>query len=261
MNTPPLRPDQAEVTVMVKAASQPTARPDALIYALGVTSDGAWRRLYPLDLKPDILGKRFRRWDTIRFTQQKTTEDTRAESLRIDPASITIMGDMPYSKRREFVGALEVTNLNQAMSEGKTVILLRPRKTMLHVREKTGDDYAAERQTFETVARLTGGDITPPKTYPYKFSYHFWTDEGDYESDFKDWEMHATFDNLSKSYGEAQSVARVIQLWGKEYLRKGILFVMSRHSADAGYWDINGIISVEEIEDMNNTSYSFNVVA
>ena len=261
MTTALLLPDQAEVTVMVKAASQPTIHEDAQIAALGVTPEGAWRRLYPLDLRPDAQGKRFRRWDTIRFTQKKPTNDPRAESVVVDPRSITVMGDMPYSKRREFISKLEITNLNQAMAEEKTIVLLRPRKAMFHVREKTGDDYAAERQTFATVAKLSGGAITPPKIYPYKFSYHFWTDEGDYEADFTDWEMHATFDNLSKSYGEAAAVARVIQLWGKEYLRKGIVLVLSRHIPDAIYWSINGIISVDEIEDMTTSSYSFNMLA
>lgn len=261
MNTPALLPDQAEVTVMVKAASQPTAKEDALIYTIGVTTEGEWLRLYPLNLKPDKFGKRFKRWDTIRAKVKKVADDPRGESRQIVPEAVEIMGDMPYSKRREFISRIESTNLQEAMAKDRTLILLRPRKAMFHVREKTGDDFAAEKQTFETVSRLTGGTTKQPKPYPYKFAYRFWTDEGEYEADFQDWEMDLTFSNLSKSYGEAQAVARVIQLWGKDYLRKGVLFLMSRNSLAVNYWHINGILSVEEIEDMGSASYSYNVLA
>ena len=247
---------------MVKAASQPTATADALLYTLGVTDAGEWLRLYPFTFQTDALGqRRFKRWDKIRFTPRAASDDKRLESVRIVPESVQNLGDMPYSKRREFISALETTNLQAAMEEGKTVVLLRPRKMMLHVREKTGDDFATDRQTLEAVEKLQGPSAAPPKFYPFKFTYHFWTDEGNYESDYRDWDMHATFDNLSKSYGEAQAVARVIQLWGKEYLRKGVLFIMSRSSEALPYWNINGIISVEEIEDMSGASYSYNVLA
>lgn len=244
-----------EAVILVKAAAQQTGKKEPMIYAIGITPQGEWVRLYPIT--PKKGSPAFKRWDRITFTRAKLVDDARPESWRIDPNSIVVLGEMSQLRRRELLAELETTSLKKPAEQGKSLVLLRPRKAMFFVQRKTPEEIASEQAIQNALARVAAaGPAKSERPFPYKFLYRYWTDEGEHEGTYQDWEMRTTFLNLVKSYGEAQALARVIRLWGQEYLTRGVLFTMSRETPSSSIWTIQAIFSADEVDDLAARSYN-----
>src|SRR5258708_33696080 len=115
----------SEAIILVKASPQVGKRHGETVCCAGVNDNGEWVRLYPVSFRTLDQASRFRRWDRIRFRWKKPQDDRRPESLRVDHQSIEIIGELKPNERQRFLSRIEVTSINKAKAEGKTLALLR----------------------------------------------------------------------------------------------------------------------------------------
>ena len=240
--------NHSELTILVKAASQAHDNPNEIVYCAGVTPEGEWLRLSPVSFRSPVEAMRYKRWDRVKFRAQ-ATEDARPESLRVATHSMEIVGEVPHSKRRSMFDRLVVHSLAEAEARGATLALIRPRELKLTVRRKTPEEIAAEQAAYEQLAGAIATDaLKPQKPFPFKFNYNYKTNDGAFEATYQDWEMGETLGNLSKSFGEAKTMSRMMQVYGKDYPNKGVAFVMGRSSASDS-WNIHALICMDEVNE------------
>jgi hypothetical protein len=253
---------ESEAVILVKAATQAGRRHEEAICCAGVTPQGEWVRLYPVSFRFAEDAKRFSRWDKIRFRWRASADDPRPESRLIEQNSIEIFGKLPFSERHEFLSRLEVKALNTPEQKGKSLALLRPRNARFMIERKTDREITEEERTYESVVQQTALSgaimINPQKPCPYRFKYKYSIDDGDREEIYQDWNINAAFSNLSRSFGEAQTLSRIVQLFGKEYPKKGMVFALEKHAGSEA-WQIHTIISMDEVYE--TTGHCLNVVA
>lgn len=251
-----------EATIMVRALSEHSgAKPDALVTCLAITDAGEWVRLYPITVPKGKAATNFKRWDRIRFSWVASKDDVRPESRRVDPASIMPIGELAAEHRQELMDKATISNMYDATHKGHTLVLLRPRKAMFAVRKKTPVEVGEEKRMQDALAKfsLPGKlDSAVEKIYPYSFTYKIWSDDAEFDAAYLGWELRETFHNLASGVGDPQALSRVIQIWGKDYVSKGLYLVLSRNPTIRGEWVIAGVISREELESAANI---FNLIA
>ena len=259
MNT---TPNIVEATIIVRALSEHSgAKPDALVTCLAITDAGEWVRLYPITVPKGKVANDFKRWDRVRFSWLASKDDARPESRKVDMQTVALIGELAAEKRQELLDKLTISNMYDATQKGYTLVLLRPRKVMFAVRKKNPVEVGEEKRMQDALAKvsLPGKlDRAVEKIYPYSFTYKIWSDDTEFDAAYLGWEMRETFHNLASSLGDPQALSRVIQIWGKEYVAKGLYLVLSRNPAIRGEWVIAGVISREELESAANM---FNLIA
>lgn len=227
-------PDEAEAIVLVRSGSEVRKQGEAT-YCAGILPNGNWVRLSPLSFRDSAEAAQLKRWDRVRFRWRAAENDSRVESCTVQPHTMAIVGGLTQDERSDVVLPLETNSLKYAVQQGKTLVLVRPKEPKFMTQRKTQAQLDAEHRDGA-------------KNFPYRFSYKFSTDDGEYEAAYHDAEMNVTLANLSKSFGEAQTVSRILHVYGKEMPRKGMLFVMTRSAQPNDTWQICGILGLDEVE-------------
>ena len=93
--------------------------------------------------------------------------------------------------------------------------------------------------------------LIPYRPAPYKFKYRYKTDDGLRVGTCQDWETETTFHNWSKLYGEKETLDKMCKVFGEEIPRKGMLLAMGTHSLRLDQWLINGMIRLDEIQQLS----------
>lgn len=243
--------ETAEAVILVKASPQFGGKHGETVCCAGVDLQGHWLRLYPVTFRTLDQGSQFGRWDRIRFKCRKPDNDDRPESRRVDHQSIEIIGKLKQSERQRFLAPLEVTSISAAKEKGLSLALLRPQNPVFVIERKTDEEIEEERARNQAYAAqpdlFNSVRLIPLEPCPFRFKYRYRTDDGQREGTCQDWETDATFFHWSKQYGEAQALAHMERVFGKDYPEKGMVLAMGTHSQYPDTWLINGVIRLDEI--------------
>lgn len=254
---PPMRETEgeAEAIILVKASPQVSQKHGETVCCAGVTLTGEWLRLYPVTFRKLEDAKKFGRWDRIRFRWRKPKDDHRPESLRVDPQSIELIGELPKNERERLLANLEVSGLKAVAAKGKSLALLRPQQPRFIIEQKSAKDIAQEKNDYELICKQKDmfyqKELLPLEPCPFIFKYRYLTDDGEREGTCQDWETDATFFHWRKRYGEEQALQQMQQRFGEEYPHKGMVFAMGTHSRYPDVWLINGVVRMDEITQMS----------
>jgi hypothetical protein len=242
----------SEATILVKATPHVGKKHGETVCCAGVADSGQWVRLYPVTFRTLNEGQQFGRWDRIKFRWHKPKDDTRPESLRVDHQSIEIVGALKPKERLNCLHRIEVTSINKAELEGKTLVLLRPRDPKFLIRKKGDTDLRKEAEAFKSFAAqadlFNAKQLIPIEPCPFAFKYQYETDDGKREGTCQDWETDATFFKWRSLYGEDSALKRMHKAFGEDYPEKGMVFAMGTHSLYPDKWLINGVIRLDEIK-------------
>jgi hypothetical protein len=249
------RSGESEAIVLIKAAPQVGQRHGETVCCAGIGRDGKWLRLYPVSFRSLDDGQKFGRWDRIGFRWKIPSDDARAESRRVDQDSISITGQLKKPERQRFLGGLIVTGLNKEREEGRSLALLKAKILSFTFEKRTDAEIKKEQERFENLrAQQSLFNLKPIIPYlpcPYHFKYRYETDDGKREGTCQDWEIEATYFNWAREYGEAAALSRMQKVFGEEYPQKGMLLAMGTHSQYPDTWLINGVIRLDEIEQLS----------
>lgn len=102
----PVRPDELEVLVTVKAAPNPSAKSGETVCVAGLALSknrmaSQWVRLYPINFRFLEQDQRFKKYDIIRVRATPANGDSRVESWRPDMSTMTVVDHLdPWTRRR-----------------------------------------------------------------------------------------------------------------------------------------------------------------
>ncbi len=250
-----LHSGETEAVVIIKAAPQPSQRHGETVCCAGVDLQGHWLRLYPISFRTLEEGQKFGRWDRIKFKWRKPIDDRRTESRRVDHNSIRIVGELNKSERQRFLGGKIVTSLEREGIAGRSLALLKAKILKFIIEKKPDAELEQEFRRFEALRAqkdlFNTKPIIPYQPCPYQFKYRYESDDGLRKGTCQDWEIEATFFRWSRENGEERALADIRRVFGEEYPQKGMLLAMGTHSQYPDTWLINGIIRLDEIEQMS----------
>ncbi|MGQ0662250.1 MAG: hypothetical protein ACT4P2_01430 [Pseudomonadota bacterium] len=200
-------------------------------------------------------GQKFGRWDRIQFKWRLPNDDPRTESRRVDQDSIRIVGELKKSERQRFLGSAIIPSLDREREVGRSLALLKAEILKFKVEKKQGDELRRESKRFEALHAqqdlFNTKPIIPYPPCPYHFKYRYQSDDGLREGTCQEWEIEATFFKWTRLYGEEHALAEMRRVFGEEYPAKGMLLAMGTHSLYPDTWLINGVVRLDEVEQMS----------
>lgn len=250
----PEKNNVSEVFVLVKASPNPSAKYGETVCCAGITPEGKWLRLYPIQFRNLQKDRKFKRWDKIRFEWRLPTDDEREESRWVSDDKIEIVASLKKSERASFLSSLVVDSLDKELSEGRTLALIRPENVRFTHKKKTQKSLEEEKVKFESYKKqndfFLGRElkIQDPCPYEFKFSYH--TKDGKRTNTCIDWETDAMFFNFRKRYGEDQALKLMKETFNELYPQQGMVFTMGTHRRWKDKWLLNGILRLNKSDQM-----------
>lgn len=246
---------ETEAVVLIKAAPQVGQKHGETVCCAAIDLEGNWLRLYPVSFRHLDDAQKFSRWDRVRFNWSLPKDDQRIESRRIDQQTLSIVGKLPKKERQGFLGSRIVTSLDKEREEGRSLALLQCEILGFFHEKKSAEEIAEETAKFQAMRNqadlFNAKPLIPHRPAPYKFKYRYKTDDGLREGTCQDWETEATFYNWSKLYGEEETLDRMCRVFGEEFPEKGMLLAMGTHSLHPDTWPINGVIRLDEIQQLS----------
>lgn len=246
---------EAEAVVIVKAAPQVSAKHGETVCCAAVDPYGNWLRLYPVSFRHLADGKKFGRWDRIRFHWRRPRDDTRLESRRIDQETLSIIGKSKKTDRENLLRKMVVTSLDREREKGHSLALLQAEFIEFYFEKKSAESMAEDTAKFQALRAqadlFSAQPLVPYSPAPYRFKYRYRTDDGVRDGTCQDWEIEWTFMKWSKKYGEDETLVKMTEIFAELYPEKGMLFAMGTHSRYPDVWLINGIIRLDEIKQLS----------
>lgn len=242
--------------ILAKAFPLPGALHGETVCCAGVTREGEWRRQYPVPFRR--LKDSFERWQWIEYKYKlpDPSKDKRPESRRVQEDTIIPKGKIKKNERARFLEKIIVPSTRCASELGLSLALVRPHNVKIKIQEKEKTELEEETERYRNVGRQRsffddndGRELRAIKPCPYKFIFS-WTDqEGkSHRNVSEDWEIPATFHNLSPTYGVEATLEKIRFTYEEEYPQKGFVFAMGTHSSYPDTWLLIGIIRLDETE-------------
>lgn len=253
-STGPARSGETDAIVIIKAAPQVGKRHGETVCCAGIDLEGNWLRLYPVSFRTLDEGQKFGRWDRIGFRWRLPKDDPRIESRRVDQDSICIVGTLKKSERQRFLGGIIVTSLDKERAAARSLALLKAQILEFKVERKSASDVGNEAEEFKAFHAqrdlFNTKSVIPYQPCPHRFKYRYRTEDGLREGTCQDWEVEATYFKWKKLYGEDQALKEMQRVFGEVLPSKGMLLAMGTHSLYPDTWLINGVIRLDEIEQL-----------
>lgn len=240
-----------EAFILVKAAPRRSETLGETVCCAGIDKRGKWVRLYPVSFRQLSDAQKFRRWDHIkyRWSRPKASKDTRAESRRVDPNSVEILGHLKQSDQDRLVNRCLVTSLKREAEAKRSLALLAVevldfyavRLSAEAIRHKDAvlNNLRAQGDMFNQTAAI------PSRSCPFEFKYRYRDDDGEHEGTCQDWETEQTFfARLRDQSSEQAALDWLIEKFGVEYPKQGMALAMGTHRYRLEQWLINGVVRV-----------------
>jgi hypothetical protein len=241
--------DREKVLVLVKALPHVGDKHGETVCCAGVTEEGKWRRLFPVNFRSLENDKQFGRWDWVEYRWRKPKDDIRPESRRVQEDSINVLHSLSPKNRHRFLHRLLRGSTMEAEKAGETLALIRPRKPRFFWESKSKEKLEQQAIEYQAVARqlsFFASDTKPLEPCPYEFKFRYLSQDGqEHNSTCDDWETSATFFRWEKRLGAEAALQRMNQIFNQEYPAAGMAFAMGTHSRFPKTWLLVGVIRLD----------------
>lgn len=214
-----------KVLITVMTYPHPSRGYQELVCTAGITENGEWIRLYPVDYRYREHDQQFKKYQWIEVALGPTGagNDNRKESRRPRLDSIRLIGEPldtknQWRERREIIDRLPHFTRNQLIGlheQDKTSLgVVRPARVLdLEVRQAS-TEWKPEWQNLFSQLRLFGPPQKPLRKIPFTFHYVFECEDSDGKSHTamcEDWELGMLFLNEAERLGSDQKAAESVR--------------------------------------------------
>jgi hypothetical protein len=209
VNSRPIR--DFELLVTVKAYPSPSRAVQESSCTAGLTSDGEWIRLFPLNWRALNRSRRFAKYDWIRVSAFRS-RDQRSETWVPIPESIQQIRNVGTGRNWDERKRLILPRLSSSIEEleekhassGVSLGLIRPSRIDAFVIEDGDAEWSEERAAVLAQLRLFDQTAAASLTrVPFKFSYRFACERQpcrQHKMMTVDWEVAESYRKWSKLY-------------------------------------------------------------
>jgi hypothetical protein len=233
------------VTIVTKAYPEYSKRHGSVACTAGITEDGDWIRLYPIDMRHFSGIDKISKFDVI---EVECTSDpdklSRKESHKVRPDSIKIVDKSltqpkaDWKKRNKIILPMlskSIEHLQESYEKDKTSFgLIKPRELLDFI--KTEDLQIYEQDSWSFTINLDGAKIPNVSKIQHIFKYQFkcsgCSNDSEHMMQCEDWELFESYRSWGARYQDTQI------LWTKlrdKYLtwmleKRDLHFIMGMYS-------------------------------
>ena len=209
------------ILMTVLTYPHPSEKHKELVCTAGITEDGRWIRLYPIDYRYRAKSQRFRKYQWIEVEVEKVPagKDKRPESYRPILDSIRLIGenigtDHEWRERRQIIDSMPHKTLNQWKADWEvdrtSLGIVRPTEVLdLEIRNATDASWKPKWQQFMSQLTLFEPPPKPLRKIPYEFRYKFRCEGSDqiHTAMCEDWELGVLFLRQADKHGSDEAAA------------------------------------------------------
>jgi hypothetical protein len=240
----------SRAVVLIKALPQPSKTYGETVCCAGVTAEGQWKRLFPVRFRHLRGNNSFSRWDWVRFAYRAPTRDKRVESCHVYEDSISVECSLPDAEWSRLLTPLITGSAIEAMEQGRSLTLIRPRNTRFVAKRKSAAALAEEREAYKIAAQQTSifdKELAELEPSPFDFRFQFEDDAGRHDYQNGDWETHVMFWRWRDRYGEADTLERMASVFNDDYPKRGMVFALGNQAKRPQTWQLLGVIRLDEM--------------
>ena len=214
---------KTRVLITVMTYPLPSQGYQELVCTAGVTENGEWVRLYPIDYRYRPSHQKFQKyqWIEVELAKRGEGNDHRKESRKPNLDSIRLLGEKLDTKnnwqaRRQIIDKLPVYTVNELKvrhNQDKTSLgIVRPTRVLDLKIEETDREWKPEWQSVLNQFQLFGPQPRLLAKIPFKFSYVFECEDNarPHNAMIEDWELGVLYvkevDRLGDEKKAAESV-------------------------------------------------------
>ena len=212
-----------KVLITVLTYPHPSKTLQETVCTAGITEDGDWVRLYPVDYRYRPEHQKFRKWQWIEIALglRGHGNDQRPESREPDLDTLKVLGE-PLSTENHWYERCRiidrmphhtVAQLEGLYQKNRTSLgIVRPKRVLDLKVTPTEGQWPEKYQSLWKQARLFG-EQKPLTKLPYKFQYIFECEDSKktYKAMNEDWELGVLFIKEREGKGEEGAVQSIRQ--------------------------------------------------
>jgi hypothetical protein len=196
--------------VTVKTYPTPSRKYIETTCVSGITDNGHWIRLHPVNFRSLEEASQFPRYSRVRVRVNKSTRDTRPESYHLDIDNIEHLGVVPttnaWQERRSIIEPMLSRSVEelaeQLEANGTSLGVIRPKEITRFRMEKTNPHWSSEE-----LAKLDQQELFSPRQMPrlekipFRFIYEFHCDDPrcrGHKMQVFDWEVAQAYRDWSR---------------------------------------------------------------
>lgn len=215
---------KTKILITVMTYPLPSQSYQELVCTAGITEQGEWIRLYPIDYRYRPRNQQFRKYQWIEVDLLPAEKkDKRKESRRPVLDTLRVLGEPLSTKngwreRREIISKVPIYTVNQLRQLNKSqkisLGIVKPTRVVDLKIEPADPEWKPEWQNLFDQLKLFGPPQKPLRKIPYKFSYVFECSDNKrrHNAMILDWELGVLWlnevDRLGGEHEAAQSVRR-----------------------------------------------------
>lgn len=223
---------QKRVLIVVRTYPTPAHKGAEASCTAGITEDGKWIRLFPINYRQLEPQQQFHKYDWVDVRVAKAS-DPRPESYTVDLDSIQVVSSVSYKQgwqaRKEIVLPLEAPSLCWLMRERDehkhpTLGIFKPREIQRLVIEPDEEDWTAEeKEKLRQPNLFNQRPLIELKKLPFRFSYQFTCDDAGctgHQHSCTDWELGWSFVKWRERYGQDQWEEKFREKFERDMIEK-----------------------------------------
>lgn len=201
--------EKKKILITVKTYPVPSKKYDETVCTAGITEDGEWVRLYPVEFRKLEYDKQYKKYDWIEVTAERRTEDFRKESFK-PIGTCRVVGHMGtkdgWAERKALIlNKVKVyKNISELISDSKTpnfvsLAVFKPTEILDFEFKEQDPNWSVEES--KQLDMFASNNFKRVEKLPFKFKYIF-KDESGKSSKLTiiDWETGALFLRYKKDF-------------------------------------------------------------
>lgn len=211
---PPLKTHREKVFVVVKTAPKPSKKYREVVCTAGITQNGKWIRLYPINFRYMDFFLGYSKYQWIDLEIEKSKKDPRIDSynpslktLKLGKKLLT-KTDKAWSNRKKIVLPTATSSLEELLRnyEKRKISLgiFKPKEIIDFKIEADNRDWSKAHKQVLSQQRLFEKQPKYLERVPYKFSYKFACNDkrckGNHTLQITDWEIYELYRRIKNSY-------------------------------------------------------------
>lgn len=258
--------ETTRVLIAIMTYPLPSQKYVEVICTAGVTEDGQWVRLYPIDYRylPAIQQFRKYQWIKVGLAPYGAYNDKRKESRKPDLNSISIVGERLSTKdnwreRRQVIDRLPVHTLKEWKqlfdSDRVSLGVVRPTQVLDLEVEADDEEWNHKHAEIFKQTRLFGHPTKQLHKIPFKFTYVFECEDSEkpHRARLTDWEMGVLWLNEVTRLKDKKKAAASVK---KKFLdeicgddKDTLFFMGTRHPYNS--WMVLGVFWPPKIKQLS----------
>lgn len=212
--------DGTRILITCKTYPNPSLSHQEIVCTAGVTEQGKFIRLYPVNFRYLPQEQQYKKYDWIRTQLEKRSEDPRPESYRPIVSGLEIIGALGTernweARKQTVLSAPQQTmcDLQNKDQKEQSLGLVRPRRIVSFSAKPVERNWSLDHQNLLRQTNLFGDKNKPLEKIPYAFHIKYFCDHPDcnsHDQSIIDWETSTLFIKMRDKYGDEEVAVKMV---------------------------------------------------